>query len=79
MTQTTETLLPITVSQQKNVEKDLIEISLITGQKLYLNPGAARMLACDLIQAAYQAEIHNQRRDPRQAKPSTPLSVVAVA
>lgn len=82
MMQTTEHQSPITVSQQKNVEKDLIEIGLVTGQKLYLNPAAARMLACDLIQAAYQAEIHNQRRGDSaslQAKPSNPLSVVAAA
>jgi hypothetical protein len=83
MLQTHDKTLPFTVNQQANVEKDLIEVALVTGQKLYLSPGSARVLACDLIQAAYQAEMHNQQRTTgtaRTDKPaSQPLSVVAAA
>ena len=82
MLQTIEQTLPISVGQQANAEKDLIEVALVTGQKLYLSSSAARMLACDLIQAAYQAEIHNQRRVDNAAqkgKAASPLSVVAAA
>lgn len=78
MAQTTENTLPITVSQQSHAERNLIEIGLVTGQKLYLNPGAARLLACDLIQAAYQAETRNQHREPPKTR-NGGLSIIATA
>lgn len=81
MQQTVENTLPISVSRQTGEEKGSIEITLVTGQKLFLSAGAARMLACDLIQAAYQAETRNQRRadDTSQNGAATALSIVAAA
>lgn len=83
MPQTNDKTQPFTVNQQAHSEKDLIEVGLVTGQKLYLSPSTARMLACDLIQAAYQAEMHNTQRTTGTAQkaqtPSHSLSVVAAA
>lgn len=83
MPPTNEKPLPFTVNRQANTEKDLIEVGLITGQKLYMSPGTARMLACDLIQAAYQAEMQNQQRaigpTPKDKTATPPLSIVATA